>query len=223
MSVKMSIDVNSLIEAQRDIHGRMSRSMENLKKMGASHITVGAVEARISILDSLWKKVEAQHDTIRACLKDKYCESEYARSDFIETLEDTYVLQKSKLIQCAEDLRVTSSASQDQSREHAVKTSLPRIKLQTFSGSYEDWPSFRDLFSSVIGENSSISDVERFHYLRSCVKGAAEKLIQSLTVTSENYHRAWSILCEHFENKRELIRSNFASFTARDQNEGRIR
>ncbi|XP_025262230.1 uncharacterized protein LOC112637226 [Camponotus floridanus] len=159
--------------------------MENLKKMGASHINVGAVEARISILDSLWKKVEAQHDSIRACLKDKYYESEYARSDFIETLEATYVLQRSMLIQCAEDLRASSTASQDQGREHAVKTSLPRIKLQTFSGSYEDWPSFRDLFSSVIGENSSISDVERFHYLRSCVKGAAEKLIQSLIVTSE--------------------------------------
>ncbi|EFN71218.1 hypothetical protein EAG_07596, partial [Camponotus floridanus] len=82
--------------------------------------------------------------------------------------------------------------------------------LPTFSAPYEEWPSFL----SVIGENASVSDIERFYYLRSCVKGAAEKLIKSLTVTGDNYHRAWSILCKHFENKRELIHSNFAAFTS---------
>lgn len=210
----MSMDVWSLIEAQQEIHGRISRCMDNLKKLGTSHISVSSIEARIGIIDSLWKKAEAQHDAIRTGLKDKFNESEYAQSDLIEEIESTYVLQKSLLGEYAEDLRAASPAKHDQSRENAVKTSLPRIKLQTFSGAYEDWPSFRDLFFSVIGENPSISNVERFHYLRSCVKGAAEKLIRSLTVTSENYRRAWSILCEHYENKRELIRSNFASFTA---------
>jgi len=114
----------------------------------------------------------------------------------------------------AENLRSAPSVSHDQTHEHALKTSLPRIKLQQFSGSYEKWPSFRDLFLSVIGDNSTVSDIERFHYLRSCLKGAAEKLIRPLTVTGENYNRAWSILCKHYENKKELIRSNFASFTA---------
>ncbi|XP_025262293.1 uncharacterized protein LOC112637250 [Camponotus floridanus] len=98
--------------------------------------------------------------------------------------------------------------------DSSPKTALPRIKLPPFSGAYEDWPSFRDLFLSLVGENPSVSNIERFHYLRSCVKGSAEKLIRSLTVTSENYDRAWAILAKHFENKKELMRSNFATFTA---------
>ncbi|XP_024889575.1 uncharacterized protein LOC112465978, partial [Temnothorax curvispinosus] len=61
---------------------------------------------------------------------------------------------------------------------------------------------------------SSISKVERLRYLRSCLKGPAENLIKSLTITGDNYDRAWAILCKHYENKRELIRSNFATFTA---------
>ncbi|EFN68677.1 hypothetical protein EAG_15947, partial [Camponotus floridanus] len=69
---------------------------------------------------------------------------------------------------------------------------------------------FRNLFLSLVGENPSVSNIERFHYLRSCVKGSAEKLIRSLTVTSENYDRAWAILAKHFENKKELMRSNFS-------------
>lgn len=66
---------------------------------------------------------------------------------------------------------------------------------------------------SAIGENSAISNVERFHYLRACLQGPVEKLIWSLTVTGENYDRAWTILSKHYENKKELIRSNFAAFT----------
>lgn len=33
-------------------------------------------------------------------------------------------------------------------------------------------------------------------------------------MTGENYDRAWALLSKHYENKRELIRSNFAAFTA---------
>lgn len=156
------MDVKFLIEAQHDIYGRLSRCEDNLKKMGASNITLSAVEARITIIDNVWRKVESQHDLIRAGLKDKYNESEYAASDFIDTIESTYIMQRSVLHEYADKLRALPPVSRNQDVEYAVKTSLPRIKLQIFSGSYEEWPSFRDLFSSVV-ENSAISDVERFH------------------------------------------------------------
>jgi len=91
---------------------------------------------------------------------------------------------------------------------------LPRIKFQTFSDAYEDWPAFRDLFLSIIGDNSSISAVEKLHYLRSCLQGPAERLVSPLSVTGNNYERAWTLLSKHYENKQELIRSNFAAFTA---------
>ncbi|XP_025264302.1 uncharacterized protein LOC112637857 [Camponotus floridanus] len=212
----MSAEVKVLLEAQHDIHGRISRAVDNLRKMGVSNITRDAIQARLGILDNLWQKMETQHELIRAALKDKYQESEYAVSDFIEVAENTYVTQRSTLTSYAEKLKGETPAALRGEPDHdrAPKTSLPRIKLPTFAGSYEEWPSFRDLFQSVIGANESVSDIERFHYLRSCVKGAAEKLIKSLTVTGDNYHRAWTILCKHFKNKRELIRSNFAAFTS---------
>ncbi|XP_025264936.1 uncharacterized protein LOC112638100 [Camponotus floridanus] len=215
----MNADLKALFEAQNDIHGRMSRSVDNLRKMGVSSITAEAIQARLRILETLWTRFEAHHDLIVAALKDKYLESEYAKADFIDTAETTYVTQRSMLIDYANKLKSEKPATlkSESSQEQAPKTSLPRIKLPTFSGSYEEWPSFRDLFLSVIGENASVSDIERFHYLRSCVKGPAERLIKSLTVTGDNYQRAWVILCRHFENKRELIRSNFVAFTSRSR------
>ncbi|XP_029680154.1 uncharacterized protein LOC115245811 [Formica exsecta] len=100
-----------------------------------------------------------------------------------------------------------------------MKTALPRIKLPQFSGAFEDWPSFRDLFLSVIGDNSAMSKIERLHYLQSCPQGPAERLIRPLPVTGKNYDRAWALLKKHFENK-ELIRSNFAAFTAVNKMKG---
>jgi len=79
---------------------------------------------------------------------------------------------------------------------------------------YGDWPAFRDLFSSIIGDNPSISDVEKLHYLRFCLQDPAEKLICLLPIIGSNFERAWTILSRHYENKRELIGSNFVAFTA---------
>ncbi|KMQ87813.1 hypothetical protein RF55_12812 [Lasius niger] len=212
----MSSDLNTLLQSQTEIHGRISRSVENLKKMGASHITLSAIETRIKILDQLWIKFEAQHDLLRAGYKEKFNTCEYTTSDIFEITENAYVMQRSALDEYADRYKiapVVTAPPSEHGHDHAPKTSLPRIKLQQFSGAYADWPSFRDLFLSVIGENASISNIERFHYLRSCLQGPAEKLIRSLTVTSENYERAWAILSKHYENKKELIRSNFAAFT----------
>ncbi|KMQ87939.1 bel12-ag transposon polyprotein [Lasius niger] len=211
------MDVGTMLQSQHEIYGRISRSVENLKKMGSSSINLSAIETRIKIADQLWTKFEAQHDQIRAAYKDKFNDSEYARSNLFDTAENTYVIQRSTLAEYATQYRVVQVAPtppNEHGSDRTSKTSLPRIKLPQFSGAYADWPSFRDLFMSVIGENASISDVERFHYLRSCLQGQAEKLIRPLTVTGENYERAWAILSKHFENKRELIRANFATFTA---------
>ncbi|XP_024867526.1 uncharacterized protein LOC112451852, partial [Temnothorax curvispinosus] len=211
----MSEDLSALLAGQHDIQGRISRSVENMKKMGMANINLSAVETRIHILDQLWEKFEAQHEQLRNAYKDKYNDSEYVKSDLFDITENTYVQQRSVFAEYANSFRLAPSKlpqSSDQS-DRAPKTSLPRLQLKKFLGAYEDWPPFRDLFLSVIGD-AAISNVERFHYLRSCLQGPAETLIRPLFVTGENYDRAWAILSKHYKNKKELIRSNFAAFTA---------
>ena len=94
------------------------------------------------------------------------------------------------------------------------RSTLPRIQLPHFSGRYQDWPPFRDLFSSIIGKDSSTSKVEKLHYLKSCLKGEAELLIRDLPTTDENFQRAWKVLTDFYENKRLLTRSYLSQFTS---------
>lgn len=91
---------------------------------------------------------------------------------------------------------------------------LPRINLPQFSAAIEDWFSFRDLFLSVIHRQSSLTNVEKLHYLQTSLKGEADKLVRDLPVTGDNFDRAWNMLREYYENKRVVTRSNFATFTA---------
>lgn len=88
-------NLNALLNSQRDVFGRISRSVDNLRKLGSSNITRSAAETRIRILDQLWTKCETQHDLIMAAYKDKYDESEYAKTNFFDTTENTYVQQRS--------------------------------------------------------------------------------------------------------------------------------
>ncbi|XP_025271006.1 uncharacterized protein LOC112639900 [Camponotus floridanus] len=152
--------------------------------MGISSITAEAVQVRLRILDTLRTKFEAHHDLIRTTLKDKYLESEYAKADFIDIAESTYVSQRSMLVEYANNLKGESSTTPKVKthQEQTLKTSLPRIKLQPFSGAYGDCPRFAISFCPSSGNNSSISNVEKLHYLRTSLQGPAEKLIRSLPI-----------------------------------------
>jgi len=79
------------------------------------------------------------------------------------------------------------------------RTTLPRIQLPQFSGKYEEWHSFRDLFFSIIRKDTSTLLVEKLHYLKSCLKGEVELLVRSLPTTDENFDRAWKALLDYYD------------------------
>lgn len=117
-----------------------------------------------------------------------------------EALKTPALQAPPKAVPAGDDLRATS------------RTTLPRIQLPHFSGKYEDWPAFRDLFLSIIGKDSSIASVEKLHYLKSCLKSEAELLVRNISTTSENYDSAWKMLSTYYENKRLLVRAYIANF-----------
>ncbi|XP_043474287.1 uncharacterized protein LOC122506260 [Leptopilina heterotoma] len=85
---------------------------------------------------------------------------------------------------------------------------LPTINIPTFSGAFESWLNFRDTYSSLIHENNSLSNVQKFYYLRSSLADEAAEQIQSLETTEANYEVAWSILKERYENNNLIINSH---------------
>lgn len=86
---------------------------------------------------------------------------------------------------------------------------LPRIELPTFNGKYEDWHSFFDMFNSLIHSNREISDTQKFHYLRSSLKGDAAEIVSSLEISGSNYADAWTRLKERYDSKRLIVQKSY--------------
>ena len=75
-------------------------------------------------------------------------------------------------------------------------TRLPKLVLKKFNGEAYQWQSFWDSFSSSVDTNESLSDVEKFNYLRSlCEQGAASTIAGlALVLTDANYKVAVDLL-----------------------------
>ncbi|XP_061719560.1 uncharacterized protein LOC133526796 [Cydia pomonella] len=85
---------------------------------------------------------------------------------------------------------------------------LPKIDLPHFDGNYQHWLGFRDTYISLIHNNPAINDISKFHYLRASLKSSAALVIQSLDFSSDNYHKAWQLVSERYDNPRLLINNH---------------
>lgn len=79
------------------------------------------------------------------------------KKDFIAVVEEAYHMNKGIFLdyvaRFSSPVAVTVSEPGDSPPR---RTTLPRIHLPQFSGNYDEWPSFRDLFQSIIGRLSSV-------------------------------------------------------------------
>ena len=68
------------------------------------------------------------------------------------------------------------SSSQGTGREshmHSVRNThktLPRLNLPTFSGSYETWLGFHDLFKSLVNDDENLPEIEKLYYLKGSLR-----------------------------------------------------
>lgn len=154
MKVTMSRDWQGILDAQIELYGRISRAHDNLKKSGLAKLTVGVVEARLEGLEANWAKFEAQHEKLRGAPREVVEAHDYKAQDIPELAEETFLQQKGifkDLIQTAK-AQETATTAKEQTTETVSKerTTLSRIQLSSFSGKYEDWPSFREDRKSVV-------------------------------------------------------------------------
>ncbi|XP_072377951.1 uncharacterized protein [Diabrotica undecimpunctata] len=87
---------------------------------------------------------------------------------------------------------------------------LPKIKLPTFNGEYEQWLEFKTNFINTIDSNSSLSAGQKFNFLKAALEGYAKRTIEGFT-DSQDYHAAWNMLCNKFDRKKFLVDTHLKS------------
>ncbi|XP_055923102.1 uncharacterized protein LOC129953729 [Eupeodes corollae] len=91
-------------------------------------------------------------------------------------------------------------------------TKLPSIIVPPFSGSYKDWPSFRDFFLGSVDTRKNLSPTHKFHYLKSYLRGDAANLIKHIAISDTNYPEAWDRLEKRYDRCQLIVQSFIQTF-----------
>lgn len=139
--------------------------------------------------------------------------------EYRETFETRYhsALAKAKTHYADLTLTNTEPSTDNQNRVPTEarfefdEVRLPTIQLPKYNGRYEQWMEFRDSYESLIHKRPRMSNIQKFHYLRASLEGAAAEVIKTLEFSAETYEMAWHMLCERFNNEKLLIHNHVKS------------
>jgi hypothetical protein len=61
---------------------------------------------------------------------------------------------------------------------------------------------YRDTFEALIVNNTTLSNVQKFHYLIASLKNEAKDLLRNLQITNDNFLVTWQLVTQRYNNKR---------------------
>lgn len=191
----------SLVLQRGQIKASLTRFSNHVSSLaGKKVVDVNNLQRRIADAEPLLKEfndiqsaIEQQTETIDDSQREEF-ENTYYES--ISKANDLILKHKPKALP---ETRNSDLPSQIR---------LPRIDLPKFDGNYERWFPFYDTFVAVIHSSSDLSEIEKFHYLKSSLTGEAKGLLQSLETSSANYTVAWQLLQSRYDNKRIIAKTH---------------
>ncbi|XP_011883842.1 PREDICTED: uncharacterized protein LOC105570992 [Vollenhovia emeryi] len=212
--------IESRIEQQLTLKELIDTAIDRLIRVGYANITPQRVNARLASLKESWEKFSLVHDAIGLAISRLNSEDatsllshSYFSEGFFSSTHENYLeaVEKMNLL-LEQETGVTHRMPSTPSGSHTSATPsffhharLPRIDLPKFNGSPADWLSFKDLFSSLVVDNPTLTLVERLQYLKTSLTGSASHLLKNTTLTADNFQKAWDALIAFYENKRLLV------------------
>ncbi|XP_022824808.1 uncharacterized protein LOC111355259 [Spodoptera litura] len=176
---------------------QLKKKIETAKTAVVQQKPAWQLQALINNLEKLFQDIEETH--IQLLMEQSTIDDEYFNNDCFTDAQEQFEEIIQDLHEQINDKTVQTS------RNHPTK--LPRINIPTFAGNYESWNSFYDLFKKIIDENCTISTTEKMQYLKTHVRGDAEKLIKHLTVNEVNYKAALTLLENRYKDERKITQT----------------
>ena len=193
----MATEIQSFINTRGQIKGKVTRFQNFLDEWG-DNVDPLQVQARLEKLEDHYKQFEEVQGKL-----EELDPKNVAIISERETFETSYYNALAAAKRVLQKLQTADIKDKPvQTFENTQRAKLPKIELKTFSGDLEDWLSFKNLFTSLIHNVTSLPKVEKLHYLRSVLKNEAAQLIQQLELTDQNYDIAWDLLHKRYHNRK---------------------
>ncbi|GAB1867297.1 Peptidase aspartic putative domain-containing protein [Camponotus japonicus] len=99
----MNPDIKALVSTATELYGKIARAHDNLLKLGAAKITLGAVEARLHMLEKYWSKFDGLNDAL-ADHHARLTNDDYLKQDIPALAEESYLINKGLLLDLKREL-----------------------------------------------------------------------------------------------------------------------
>ncbi|XP_045455994.1 uncharacterized protein LOC123665778 [Melitaea cinxia] len=206
-----TVEQNRLLSALEDVANMIQKAQTNIKKCPKQRLTEGYIKTRLKTIDEYWETFKETHKNLLKCTpREQRGVLPYFLNEEYYSYEDLYICLKGDLTDLLSNMDSKPKIFEESNSSNLLQNAqssfakLPRIQLPTFSGKYEDWPTYQDLFLALV-HNTTINDVQKLHYLKTSVTGEAEMLLRHIKITQDNYKGAWELLKTRFGNKKMIV------------------
>ncbi|XP_072766489.1 uncharacterized protein [Anoplolepis gracilipes] len=180
-----------LRQKKKTLKASLTRLENFFKDINPDNFDVDEIKVRIEKAEQIAKdlfEILLEISILDDKLPEADIEQELEESEnkllYVKLIEEKLVKSRVELTESNEHLEQTfqeANSNESNARRNAHGYNnfirLPKIELPTFSGLYEE---------------CSLNDVQRFHYLKSALKGEAAECISALEISGLNYANAWT-------------------------------
>lgn len=186
-------------------------SINDLLTLAQSAVTDESLHTRFKIsyvdVDVACQEFQKHHSAVIAMMSTQeqpdYETEKKIRTSFCEN----YYTIKTVYANLFTVSRMDASLLNENREQKSSNLKLPKISLPIFDGNYKNWMSYYDLFKTLIHDNKSLSEIEKFQYLLSSLSCQALNLIKNIPISSDNYAIAFDTLEKRYQNRRLLANS----------------
>jgi len=206
----MDITRRTQLIKQRSVTRRMLSRIQNFiesgdRKLNEIQLSFDDLKGIFDRYDTAQNELELSDETDhfgdREIFENQYYE---VKSKFSELLHPVIDTPRSR----NRSLRSSGSGHSNHTpRSHTSSThiTLPTIPLPNFEGDTCSWLHFRDTFEALIVNNTTLSNVQKFHYLIASLKNEDKNLISNLQITNEKFLVAWQIVTQRCNMKQLIV------------------
>uniref|UniRef100_A0A5S6Q5P7 DUF1758 domain-containing protein n=1 Tax=Trichuris muris TaxID=70415 RepID=A0A5S6Q5P7_TRIMR len=165
----------------------------------------------LEVLDTYLTKCRGVENDLQSYLQDDDLQKEVSGwMDF----ELSVVEAKARIDDCLrreEKSCISSAVEQHEPKAVGPGPHLPKWNLPVFSGNVLEFVAFWDQFDSGVHSRQELSDVTKFIYLKSALRGPALEAVAGLSITSANYAIAVDLLKNRFGRPNVIVQNHILS------------
>jgi len=200
--------MDNQIKVQRINISKFNPYCEAVINMPEPNLSKGYLDAKNKIISEMWQKLDNANDEIVEGADPNDLQSNYFTQKEFEKAFAMYDRVIIRIQTKLDKLEKTSTqpATINLPANMVLNTEKSKLKLKpvdipNFSGDYKKWISFRNVFDSMVHNDKKLDNLEKMHYLKSCVSGEAERIISQFDITAE----AYKVITERFHNEVILV------------------